>query len=85
VEVIKMLRDPRVPLLSVKRPELPMGLTTAVHRALERDPKRRFDSALEMLESLREVLKVLPESTSGPALSASVREALVRLGRPVRP
>jgi serine/threonine-protein kinase len=79
VEVLAMLKDPHVPHLSFKRPELPMGLTTAVHRALERDPARRFDSALQMLESLREVLRVIPESTSGPALAATIVHARERL------
>lgn len=79
IEVLRMLEDPRIPLLSFKRPELPMGLTTAVHRALERDPARRFDSALQMLEALREVLRVFPESTSGPVLAASIRAARRRL------
>ncbi len=79
--VLEMLRDPRVPLLSFKQPELPMGLTTAVHRALERDPSRRPRSALEMLEALREVLRVIPESTAGEALAQSVIEARTRLRR----
>lgn len=79
IQVLAMLKDPRIPLLSVKRPELPMGLTTTVHRALERDPARRFDSALQMLEALREVLRVFPESTSGPVLAGSIREVRERL------
>jgi serine/threonine-protein kinase len=79
VEVLALLKDPRVPLLSVKRPDLPMGLTTAVHRALEREPGRRFDSALDMLEALREVLRVIPETTSGPVLASSIEEARRRL------
>lgn len=78
-QVLEMVKNPRVPLLSVKRPELPMGLTTAVHRALERDPARRFGSALEMLEALREVLRVIPASTSGRALSQSIQDARARV------
>jgi serine/threonine-protein kinase len=78
-EVLEMLRSPRVPLLSFKQPELPMGLTTAVHRALERDPRRRPSSALEMLEALRNVLRVIPQSTAGPVLSESVLDARARI------
>jgi serine/threonine-protein kinase len=81
LEVLNMVRDPRVPLLSLKRPGLPMGLTTAVHRALEKDPARRPKSAMEMLDALREVLRIIPESTSGPSLGRSVIEARQRLGR----
>jgi serine/threonine-protein kinase len=78
-EVLEMLRSPRVPLLSFKQPELPMGLTTAVHRALERDPKLRPQSALEMLEAFRNVLRVIPQSTAGPVLAESVMDARARL------
>jgi eukaryotic-like serine/threonine-protein kinase len=78
-DVIRAIAEARVPLLSMKRPALPMRLTTAVHRALERDPARRFGSALEMLETLREVLRVIPDSTSGPALTRAIAEARRRL------
>ena len=81
VEVLNRVREGRVPLLSTRCPELPMGLTTAVHRALERDPKRRFRSAQEMLDALRSVLRVIPEPTSGPVLADSISAALARLGR----
>jgi serine/threonine-protein kinase len=80
-EVIERIAEARAPLLSVKRPTLPVRLTTLVHRALERSPGRRFGSALEMLEALREVLRVIPGSTSGPALAQSVSEAAARIGR----
>lgn len=75
LEVYQMLQNPRVPLLSVARSELPMGLTTAVHRALERDPPKRFASARNMLESLTQVLRVWPRSTDAAALARSVRDA----------
>ena len=73
------VRDAAVPLLAVKRAGLPLRLTQAVHRALERDPARRFVSALEMLETLRGVLRVLPQSMDAVALSASFRAAKARL------
>lgn len=75
LEVYQMLQHPRVPLLSLHRSELPMGLTTAVHRALERDPRRRFASARQMLQALTEVLRVWPASTDATAIAASVKDA----------
>jgi len=68
-----------VPMLSMKRKNLPMALTSAVHRALEKDPARRFRTAREMLEALTDVLRVHPESTDERALGRSVREAQARL------
>jgi serine/threonine-protein kinase len=79
-----LVRDARVPLLGVKRPGLPLQLAQAVHRALEREPARRFASAEEMLEALRRVLRVLPASTDAFALAPSFSAAMAQrngLGR----
>jgi serine/threonine-protein kinase len=73
------VREAVVPLLAVKRRGLPLRLSQAVHRALERDPARRFASAQEMLETLRGVLRVLPQSLDALALSQSFRAARARL------
>jgi serine/threonine protein kinase len=79
VEVVAQVREAKVPLLSLKRGNLPMALASAVHRALEKDPARRFRSARDMLEALTDVLRVLPDSTDAMALGKSVREARGRL------
>jgi serine/threonine protein kinase len=80
VDVIAQIREAKVPMLSMKRRNLPMALASAVHRVLEKDPARRFRSAREMLEALTDVLRVLPESTDAMALGKNVREAKSRLG-----
>jgi hypothetical protein len=79
VDVVAQVREAQVPMLSMKRKNLPMALTSAVHRALEKDPARRFRTAREMLEALTDVLRVLPDSTDAMALGRSVREAQGRL------
>ncbi len=76
-----LVRDARVPLLGVKRPGLPLRLMQAVHRALEREPGRRFASAQEMLEALRNVLRVLPNTTDASALGPSFLAARGRKSR----
>jgi eukaryotic-like serine/threonine-protein kinase len=75
-----LVRDAHVPMLGVKRPGLPLQLAQAVHRALERDPARRFASAAEMLEALRRVLRVLPTSVDAFALGPSFAAALAHRG-----
>ncbi len=47
-----MIEQPPTPLNAL-RPDLPPEVHTLVHRAIERDPARRFESAEEMLEALR--------------------------------
>jgi serine/threonine-protein kinase len=74
-DVVANIRDGKIPLLSMKRPNLPIAITSAVHRALERDPAQRFDSARQMLDVLTSVLRVLPESVDSRVLSGSIRAA----------
>lgn len=74
LDVVEQVKHCRIPLLSRERPALPLGLTSTVHRALERDPLRRFPSARAMLESLTEVLRVLPSSVDSSVLAASIKK-----------
>jgi serine/threonine-protein kinase len=70
-----LVRDAKVPMLSTKRSGIPLQISNIVHRALERDPARRFASALEMMVTLREALRVLPHTTDSTVLAASVKKA----------
>jgi serine/threonine-protein kinase len=79
VQSALLVREARVPLIGMKRPNVPLQLSAAVHRALEREPERRFASAREMLETLRGLLRVLPHTTDATALNESFRAARARL------
>ncbi|MBX3126593.1 MAG: serine/threonine protein kinase [Polyangiaceae bacterium] len=79
VEVIRRVQDPRVPLLASRAPHLPLGLSMTIQRALERERERRFPSAAEMLEALRQVLRAHPASTWGNPLGQAVEVARQRL------
>lgn len=78
-DVVANIRDGKIPLLSMKRPNLPIAVTSAVHRALERDPAHRFDSARQMLDVLTTTLRVLPRSVDSQVLAPSFRAAKERL------
>jgi eukaryotic-like serine/threonine-protein kinase len=84
-DVVASIRDGKVPLLSMRRSNLPIAITSAVHRALERDPAQRFDSARQMLDSLTSVLRVLPSSVDSRALGPAVQAAQARLAAPKPP
>ena len=81
-DVVASIRDGKIPLLSMKRPNLPIAITSAVHRALEREPSQRFDSARQMLDALTSVLRVLPESVDSRVLAPSIQAAQARLPNP---
>lgn len=79
VAVVKLVREARVPLVVKRCPKLPLALAMVVHRALERDPQRRFASAREMLEVLTGELRIVPSPTDASALTRSVLDAERRL------
>ena len=74
-DVVARIRDGKIPLLSMKRSNLPIAVTSAVHRALEREPAQRYDSARQMLDALTSVLRVSPESFDSRVLGPSIRAA----------
>ncbi len=79
-----LVRDAKVPMVSTKRSGIPLQISNIVHRALEREPARRFASALEMMVALREALRVLPHTTDATVLAASVRKARAILADPAK-
>ena len=75
IEVVELLKDARVPMLSMERPELPLALTQIVHRALEIEPALRFASAREMMVALISALRILPEPVDRQILARSFQAA----------
>lgn len=69
------------PPLAARRPDLPRELVRAVHRALEKDPDKRFQDALEFAAALPTV-ESLREKFSG---GTTTREALAPKKRRVWP
>jgi serine/threonine protein kinase len=55
-ETLKLVADPVVPLPTDITPHYPSELETIVLRALERNPKLRYQTALELQEALRQYL-----------------------------
>ncbi|MBX3184764.1 MAG: serine/threonine protein kinase [Polyangiaceae bacterium] len=78
IEVVDLIREARVPMLSVDRPDLPLALTQIVHCSLARRPEERFNSAREMMQDLVMALRVLPEPVDRQSLSQSFQAAYDR-------
>lgn len=84
LESLKLVMACEIPPLRETRPDLPEELTQAVHRALERDPKKRFRSAQQMARALARVLRRVAEPTDAEPLGLSVATSRERLGLPPR-
>ncbi|MAQ15327.1 MAG: hypothetical protein CMN30_11105 [Sandaracinus sp.] len=83
LEILEQVRDARVPPLTEYRDDLPQSLTDAVHRALRKEPERRYSSARSMVRALANILRMTPESTSNDVIARSIAEARQRLRRAV--
>lgn len=56
LDTFTLIRDCRVPSLLELRPDVPLPLAEAIHKALEREPVDRFSSAREMAKALSAVM-----------------------------
>ena len=83
LDILTAVRDARVPNLGEIRDDLPQSLIDAVHRALRKEPERRYSSARSMVRALANILRMTPESTSNDVIARSIAEARVRLRRAV--
>jgi hypothetical protein len=71
VALVQLHVSAAVPPLAARRPDLPRELVRAVHRALEKDPGKRFADAMEFARALPSA-ESLKESFSG---GTTTREA----------
>ncbi len=56
-DVVARIRKCEVPLLGDRRPDIPLRLGEAIHKALAADPASRFNSAREMAHELNEIMR----------------------------
>jgi len=87
VEMLRAMKNPRLPPLSALRPDLPAALTGAVARALAPDPKERLISAEEFRLAVSDSLDTRPGRAEVAAVLAAAREDLARptpMGRTAR-
>jgi serine/threonine-protein kinase len=75
--LVKICTSP-VPVPSEKNPELPAIFDAWFARALDREPKRRFDSAAELAELLARAAGVAPRSTMSSSAGTVDSEVVVR-------
>lgn len=83
LDVLQKVRDAQVPPLAESRPDLPQSLCDALHRALQKEPERRYSSARSMVRALANILRMTPESTSNDVIARSIAQARDRLRQAV--
>jgi serine/threonine protein kinase len=79
---LRHVHDP-LPSLLAKRPELPLRLVSAVERALEKDPDRRFPSMAALVSELERIREELAQGGEQDA-TAIIRGPIVK-ERPAPP
>lgn len=83
LEILQKVKNADVPPLAESRPDLPQSLCDALHRALHKDPERRYSSARSMVRALANILRMTPESTSNDVIARSIALARDRLRQAV--
>ncbi|MGE0787281.1 MAG: serine/threonine-protein kinase [Sandaracinaceae bacterium] len=84
LESLQLVMNCEIPDLATTRPDLPDELIRTVHRALEKEPERRYATARQMARALARVLRRVAEPTDAEPLGESVATARERLGMPPR-
>ena len=56
-DVVALIRKCDVPPINERRPDIPLRLAAAIHKALAPDPANRFVSAREMAHELNEIMR----------------------------
>jgi serine/threonine-protein kinase len=74
---LNVSRFREVPHITKVAPEIPHNVAAIVHKAMEFDPKKRYQSAEEALEDMRATLKRLEagDLTTAPRIAAGVKES----------
>ncbi|WP_394850115.1 serine/threonine protein kinase [Pendulispora brunnea] len=78
VEMLRAMKNPRLPPLAALRPDLPATLTDAVARALEPDPQVRSITAEEFRRAVSTNMNTEPGREDLAVVLAAVREDLAR-------
>lgn len=76
-EVVRQVLEGAPPLLRTRNAAVPRDLETIIHKAMDRDPARRYQSAQELADDLRRFLAGLPTRARPPGSL----EHLARWGR----
>lgn len=85
LNILTKISECQVPPLAEERPDIPRKLHDTVHRALHKDPSKRYRSARSMVRALSNILRMTPESTSAEVLAQNVKAARDELSRRARP
>jgi serine/threonine-protein kinase len=78
LEIFKKIRACNVPLVTEKRPDVPVALAAVLETALSADPANRYSTATEFAAALGQVMKQAVGVDAASALGIAVAEARQR-------
>lgn len=77
-EVARRVREQEPPKLHTVNPRVARDLSTVVHKALEKDPERRYDTAGALGEDIRRFLRDEPVAAQPPSAVYTARKFVAR-------
>jgi hypothetical protein len=77
-EVARRVREQEPPALHTVNPRVARDLSTVVHKALEKDPERRYDTAGALGEDIRRFLRDEPVAAQPPSAMYTARKFVAR-------
>ena len=83
VEILRQVRQAKVPSIEHYHPEVPQALAEATRRALAKDPDQRFQSADEFAEALRSAMLPTTENQGRETLRSFVADLFSKADFPI--
>jgi len=83
-DVIDLILKHPPPLITERRPDVPKALATALHRALQQEPERRFASARAFAAELNEILRAEGPPQDGDEIVVKAVEEILTASKQLR-
>ncbi|MFH1132748.1 MAG: protein kinase [Pseudomonadota bacterium] len=82
-DILRQVREVKVPPITRFHPDVPASLVAVTHKALDKDPDRRYQTAAEFASALKEAIKPTTTDEAAAVLRRFVNELFDRPDFPI--